>query len=144
MSARSSIDRLFMTIIERQESTFDAIRAGNDRLHRFTRSVLEASRQGAHDWTNVARGWAQRPTDIFGLYESISDAVANDQSRRLALWQEALEDLAESQREGQEVVRRGFGQVREAMESVQGNVPSFLRERVSALRRDEKEPVGKA
>lgn len=143
MSARSSIDRLFMTIIERQESTFDAIRAGNDRLHRFTRSVLEASRQGAHDWTNVARGWGRRPTDIFGLYESISEAIANDQSRRLALWQEALEDLAESQRDGQEVVRRGFGQVREAVESVQENVPSFLRERVSALRRDEKEPVGK-
>jgi hypothetical protein len=143
MTARSSIDRLFMAIIERQESTFDAIKAGNDRLHRFTRSVLEASRQGAHDWTKVARGWGQRPTDIFGLYESISDAVANDQARRLALWQEALEDIAESQRDSREVVRRGFGQVREAVESVQENVPSFLRERVSALRRDEKEPVAK-
>ncbi len=144
MSARSSIDRLFMAIIERQEATFDVIRGANERYHRFARSVLEASRQGAHDWTNVARGWAQRPTDIFALYESMSEAIANGQSRRLALWQEALEDLAESQREGQEVVRRGFGQVREAVESVQENVPSFLRERVSALRRDEKEPVAKA
>ncbi len=144
MTARESIDRLFMTLIERQESTFDAIRAGNERYHRFTRSVLEASRQGARDWTNVARGWAQRPTDVVGLYESISEAAANGQARRLALWQEALEDLSESQREGREVMRGGFGQMREAVERVQENVPSFLRERVSALRRDEAEPVAEA
>jgi len=144
MSARDSIDRLFMAMIERQETTFDAIRAGNERYHRFTRSVLEASRQGARDWTNVARGWAQRPTDIVGLYESISDAAANGQARRLALWQEALEDLAESQREGREVMRGGLGRVRQVVERVQGNVPSFLRARVASLQRDETEPVAKA
>ena len=144
MSPRDSIDRLFMMIIERQEATFETVRSANERYHRFTRSVLEASRQGARDWTNVARGWAQRPTDIVGLYESISEAVANGQSRRLALWQEALEDLAESQREGREVVRRGFGEVREAVERVQENIPSFLRARVPSLQRDETEPVAKA
>ena len=58
--------------------------------------------------------------------------------------QEALEDLAESQRESRDVMRGGLGRVREAVEAVQENVPSFLRERVSALRRDEKEPVAKA
>jgi len=144
MSARVSTDRLFMAIIERQESTFDTIRAANERYHRFARSVLEASRQGAHDWTNVARGWAQRPTDIVGLYESISEAAANGQARRLALWQEALEDLADSQREGREVMRGGLGRMREAMEAVQENIPSFLRARVPSLQRDETEPVAKA
>ena len=143
MSAGASIDRLFMAIIERQESALDAIRTGNERYHRFARSVLEASRQGTRDWTNVARGWAERPSDIFGLYESISEAAANGQARRLALWQEALEDLAESQRESRDVMRGGLGRVREAVEAVQENVPSFLRERVSALRRDEAEPVAK-
>jgi hypothetical protein len=144
MSPRDSIDRLFMTLIERHESTFDTIRAANERYHRFARSVLEASRQGARDWTNVARAWSQRPTDIVGLYESISEAAANGQARRLALWQEALEDLAESQREGREVMRRGFGNVRQAVESVQENIPSFLRARVPSLQRDETEPVAKA
>ncbi len=144
MSAGESIDRLFMAIIERQETTFDAIRAGNERYHRFARSVLEASRQGTRDWTNVARGWAQRPTDIVGLYESNSETAANGQSRRLALWQEALVDLAESQRESRDVMRGGLGRMREAVEAVQENVPSFLRERVSALRRNETEPAAKA
>ena len=144
MSARVSIDRLFMAIIERQETTFDAIRAANERYHRFARSVLEASHQGARDWTNVALGWTQRPTDIVGLYESISDAAANGQARRLALWQEALEDLKESQREGRDVVRRGLGEVREAVERVQENIPSFLRARVASLQRDETEPVARA
>ena len=143
MSARESIDRLFETIIERQESRFDTIKSINERYYRFVRSVIEATRQGAHDWTNVGRGWAQRPTDIVGLYESASEALANDQARRIALRQEMLDDLAESQRESREVVRRGFGEVREAVERVQETVPAFLRARVPALRRDEAEPVAK-
>ncbi len=144
MSARNNIDRLFEAISERQESTFDTVKGANERYHRFARSVIEGVRQGAHDWTNVAGSWAQRPTDIVGLYESASEAVANGQARRLALWQEFLEDLAESQREGREVMRRNFGEVREAVERVQETVPSFLRARVRSLRRDEAEPVAKA
>ncbi len=144
MSASDSIDRLFEAIRERQESTFDSVKGANERYHRFARSVIEGVRQGTHDWTNVARGWTQRPTDIVGLYESASEAVANGQARRLALWQEFLEDLAESQREGREVMRRNFGEVREAVERVQETVPTFLRARVRSLRRDEAEPVAKA
>ena len=143
MSARESIDRLIEAMTERQESAFDSIKGANERYHRFARSVIEGARQGTHDWTNVVRGWTERPTDIVGLYESMSEAVANDQARRLALWQELLEDLAESQREGREVVRRSFGEVREAVERVQESAPSFLRARVPALRRDEAEPVAK-
>ncbi len=143
MSARDSIDRLFETIIERQESSFDTIKSINERYYRFVRSVIEATRQGAHDWTNVGRRWTERPTDIVGLYETASEALANDQARRLALRQEMLEDLAESQREGREVVRRSFGEVREAVERAQETVPSFLRARVPSLRRDEAEPVAK-
>lgn len=143
MSARDSIDRLLETIIERQESSFDTIKGINERYYRFVRSVIEATRQGAHDWTNVGRGWAQRPTDIVSLYESASEALANDQARRIALRQEMLDDLAESQRESREVVRRSFGEVREAVERVQETVPSFLRARVPSLRRDEAEPVAK-
>ncbi len=143
MSARESIDRLFETSIERQESGFDTIKSINERYYRFVRSVVEATRQGAHDWTNVGRGWAQRPTDIVGLYESTSEALANDQARRIALRQELLEDLAESQRESREVVRRSFGEVREAVERVQESAPAFLRNRVPSLRRDEAEPVAK-
>ncbi len=144
MSARDSIDRLFEAISERQESTFDTVKGVNERYHRFARSVIEGVRQGSHDWTNVARSWTQRPTDIVGLYESALEAVANGQARRLALWQEFLEDLVESQREGREVMRRNFGEVREAVERVQETVPSFLRARVRSLRRDEAEPVAKA
>ena len=143
MSARESIDRLFGTIIERQESSFDTLKSINERYYRFVRSVVEATRQGAHDWTNVGRGWAERPTDIVGLYESASEALANDQARRIALRQEMLEDLAESQRESREVVRRSFGEVREVVERVQESAPAFLRARVPSLRRDEAEPVAK-
>jgi len=143
MSARESIDRLFETMIERQESSFDTIKSINERYYRFVRSVVEATRQGAHDWTNVGRRWAERPTDIVGLYESASEAISNDQARRIALRQEMLEDLAESQRESREVVRRSFGEVREVVERVQENAPAFLRARVPSLRRDEAETVAK-
>ena len=143
MSARTSIDRLFMAIMERQETTFEVIKAANDRYHRLGRSVIEGLRQGSHDWTSVAKRWAQRPTDIVGLYEWASEAAANGQARRLALLQELLEDMAESQREGREVMRRGIGEMREAVERVQENAPSFLRSRIPAIRRNEAEPVAK-
>jgi hypothetical protein len=100
MTARESIDRLFETIIERQESSFDTIKGINERYYRFVRSMVEATRQGAHDWTNVGRGWAQRPTDIVGLYESASEAISNGQARRIALWQEMLEDRPPQLRRG--------------------------------------------
>ena len=143
MTARESIDRMFETIIERRKARFDTIKSINERYYRFVRSVVEATRQGAHDWTNVSRRWTERPTDIISLYETASEALANDQARRIALRQEMLDDLAESQRESREVVRRGFGEVREAVERVQETVPAFLRARVPALRRDETEPVAK-
>ena len=143
MSARENIDRLFETITERQESSFDTIKSINERYYRFVRSVVEATRQGAHDWTSVTRCWVKRPTDIVGLYESASEALANDQARRIALRQEMLEDLAESQRESREVVRRSFGEVREVVERVQESAPAFLRARVPSLRREEPEPVAK-
>lgn len=145
MSPReSSIDRLFEAVIDRQESAFDAMKAGNERIHRFSRSILEGVRQESHDWNNVARGWMHKPTDVVGLYESVSEAFANAQARRLALFQELLEDFAESQREGREVMRRSFGEVREAVERVQENIPTFLRNRVPSLRRDEAEPVARS
>ncbi len=145
MSTRENVDRMFETMTERREATFDAIKAANERYHRFARSVIEATRQGSHDWTNVARGWARRPTDAVGLYESATEAMANDQTRRLALGQELLEDLAESQREGREMMRRRFGEVRQAMERVQETVPSFLRRpRARAGGREEAEPIAKA
>ncbi len=144
MSARSNIDQLFMTLIERQGSVFETIGATNERYHRFARSLIEGLRQGSHDWTNVVRGWTERPTDVVGLYESASEAIANDQARRLALWQEFLDDLAESQREGREVMRGSLGRMREAVDRVQESVPSYVRDRVSALRRDETEPVAQA
>jgi hypothetical protein len=144
MSTRDSIDRLATAVTERQDAVFEAIKGANERYHRFVRSVIEGSRQGVHDWTGVARAWTERPTDIVSLYESASEAFANDQARRLALWQEMLEDLAESQRESREAMRRGFGEMREAVERVTESAPSFLRARVPNLRRDSGEPVAKA
>lgn len=151
MSPREGLARLFEAVIERQESAFDSFRSTNDRVHRFSRSMLEGARQGAHDWTTVGRTWAGNPTDVVGLYESVSETIANGQARQLALWQEFLEDLAESQRESREVIRRSFGEVREAVvrvqetvERVQENVPSFLRSRVQNLRRNPAEPARKS
>ncbi len=132
----STTQRFFDALIERQETMFDTIRSSNDRYHRFVRSLVEGARQRSRDWTEVGRRFAQRPTDIVGVYEAVSEAVGNSQARTLALAREWLDDLVESQRESREAVRRGFGDVREAVERVQANAPSFLRR----ARRNEREP----
>jgi hypothetical protein len=124
---KASVGRLFDGILERQANVFDAIRSNNDRVHRFNRSLIEGARQGGRDWTEVGRRWATNPADFVGLYESLSEALGSAQARTLALAREWIDDVVESQRETREVVRQGFGDVREAMDRAQANVPPFLR-----------------
>jgi hypothetical protein len=120
-------DRVIDSVLERQSSLFDAIRSGNDRSHRFTRSIIEATRQGARDLVEVNRRFLANPTDLVGTYEAMSDAVADSQARTLALTREWIEDAAEAQREGREVLRQGLGDVREVVERARANAPEILR-----------------
>lgn len=124
---RQAADRLFDSILERQTSVFDAFRNSSERGHRFTRSLIEGYRQGSRDWTEVTRRWASNPTDVIGVYEAMSEAVGNSQQRALALGREWIDDVVETQRESREVVRQGFGDVRQVVERAQENAPQFLR-----------------
>lgn len=124
---RQAADRLFDSILERQASVYDAFRNSSERNHRFSRSVIEGYRQGSRDWTEVTRRWASNPTDVIGVYEAMSEAVGNAQQRALALGREFIDDVVESQREGREVVRQSFGDVRQVVERAQENAPQFLR-----------------
>jgi len=120
-------DRVLNSVLDRQANIFDAIRSGNDRSHRFARSVLEATRQGTRDWVEVNRRFLSNPTDLGGVYEAASDAVADSQARMLALTREWIEDAAEAQRESREVLRQSLGDVREAVERARANAPDILR-----------------
>ena len=71
----------------------------------------------------------------------MSEATGNSQSRSLALAREWLDDALESQREGQEVLRQGLGDVREAVQRVQENAPQFLRRNASQADNGQKETV---
>jgi len=126
-TATRTSDGVIDSVLERQSSLFDAIRSGNDRSHRFTRSIIEATRQGARDLVEVNRRFMANPTDVVGVYEAMSDAVADSQARTLALTREWIEDAAEAQREGREVLRQSLGDVREAVERARANAPEILR-----------------
>jgi hypothetical protein len=124
---KQAADRLFDSILERQTGLFDAARNVTERNHRFTRSIIEGARQGSRDWTEVTRRWIANPTDVVGVYEAMSEAVGNAQQRTLALGREWIDDVVEAQREGREVIRQSFGDVREYVERAQQNAPQFLR-----------------
>ena len=137
----SAVDRFFDSIIERQASVYDAVRSATERNHRFTRSIIEGARQSNRDWTEVGRRFINKPSDLIGVYEAMSEAVGNQQSRALALSREWIEDVVEGQREGREVVRQGIGDWREAIEQVQANAPTFLRRSGWSRRNHEKQPA---
>jgi hypothetical protein len=118
--------QFFDNIIERQATLFDAFRNAADRYHRFNRSILEGARHGVREWTDVSRKLVSSPTDVVGVYEAVADAVGNAQSRNIALAREWLEDQVEAQREAREVLRQGFGDVREAVQRAQDTAPAFL------------------
>lgn len=136
----STVDRFFDAVVERQASLFDAVRSSNERSHRFSRSLLEGARQSNRDWTDVGRRWLINPTDLVGVYEAMSEAVGNQQSRALALSREWIEDVVESQRESRQVLRQGIGDWREAIERVQANAPTFLRRTGWSRQNSDKQP----
>jgi hypothetical protein len=123
----TATDRLSNAILERQAGIFDAIRSSTDRNHRFTRSLIESARQGNRDWLEVGRRWVTSPADVTGIYEAVSDAIGNAQTRTLALSREWFEDAVETQRESRALLRQGLGDAREAVERAGARVPQFLR-----------------
>ena len=131
-------------MVERQASVYDTMRSGNERSHRFSRSLLEGARQSNRDWTEVGRRLLLNPTDLVGVYEAMSEAVGNQQSRALALAREWIEDVVESQRESREVLKQGIGDWREAIEQVQANAPTFLRRTGWSRRNSDKQPQAAA
>ncbi len=140
----STVDRFFDAVVERQASVYDTMRSTNERSHRFSRSLLEGARQSNRDWTEVGRRWLINPTDLVGVYEAMSEAVGNQQTRALALAREWIEDVVESQRESREVLKQGIGDWREAIESVQANAPTFLRRTGWSRRNSDKQPQAAA
>lgn len=143
-SARGNTsERLFDFLIERQIAAFETVRSTADRNHRFSQSLIEGARASSIDWTEVGKHWLSRPTDVIGLWEAASDAWSNGQQRTLALVREWLEDRVEVQRESTAAFRRGIGDVREVVESVQANAPDFLRRGIGRTNGSE-ERVGSA
>jgi hypothetical protein len=140
--ATTTTDRLSNAILERQASIFDAIRSTTDRNHRFTRSLIESARQGNRDWLEVSRRWVTNPTDVTGIYEAVSDAIGNAQTRTLALSREWFEDAVEAQRESRTLLRQGIGDAREAVERAGASVPQFLRRTRLVPARDGDTPSG--
>ena len=118
--------QFFESIIERQATLFDAFRSAIDRYHRFNRSILEGARHGAREWTEISRRAVSNPTDVVAVYEAVAEAVGNAQSRNIALAREWLEDRVEAQRDAREVVRQGFGDVREAVQRAQEQAPEIF------------------
>ena len=133
----SATDRIFDGILQRQATIFDVVRSSNERINRFNHSVIEGARQGSRDWAEVGRRWANKPTDIVGVYEAAAEALGNSQTRSLALAREWVEDATQSQRETADALRQGLGDAREAFQRVQESAPQLLR-RATARRDGEK------
>ncbi|MEX0684327.1 MAG: hypothetical protein WD904_12550 [Dehalococcoidia bacterium] len=129
----SAADRIFDNIVERQTSVFDAVRSGNERVHRFNRSLIEGARQSTRDWAEVGRAWVNNPTDLVSMYETASEAIGNSQARSLALVREWAEDTVEAQRESREVLRQSLGDVREVVQRVQEGAPELLERARTAI-----------
>jgi hypothetical protein len=126
-SRETATNQFFDSVIQRQAALFDTIRSATDRYHRFNRSLIEGARQSSQDWTDVGRRWLTNPTDFLAFYEAASEAIGNGQARTLALAREWVEDQLEAQRETRESLRKGFGDVREAVERARADAPEFFR-----------------
>lgn len=140
MVIRDTTTRLLDSLADTNDALIEALRAANERRSRFRRSLIEGARQGQRELLHLGRRWLEAPTDVFGFGEALAETVANAQVRALALAQEWLGDVAQSQREAREVLQRARGEVQRAWGEVRETVERFQAERPPWFLRASREP----
>jgi len=104
--ASTRVDQLFDTIDRSYDAAFDAARAGNERVFRFNRMVMEEAQRTQRERSALGRRWAEAPFDVVSLSNVVLETWTKRQRRRMELARSFLDDMAGMRDETREMVRR--------------------------------------
>jgi len=148
--------RFFDAVNQSYDAWIDAVRAANERGHRFSAALIEDAQRGQREFVELTSKWAEAPLDILGFYGSLMGAATKAQGRALDVSRQLFSEMGEAQKETREVARRvmtanrsageaavefGRGVFSRAGEAVQTAAQSAVPASLSDGRRMVREPV---
>jgi hypothetical protein len=117
MAGDDAATKLFEAMNEGSDAIIDAIRAGNDRGHRFTTALIEQAQEGQREAVEITRKWIEAPLDLLGLLSSVSEATTKAQGRALDATRQWFGEMADAQRETRDLIQKLLNANRHASEA---------------------------
>lgn len=106
MAANEPTAKLFDAINESSDAMIDAIRAANDRGHRFSTAVIEQAQESQREAVELTRKWADAPLDFLGFLSSVTETTTKAQGRALDATRQWFGEIADAQKESRDVIQR--------------------------------------
>lgn len=117
MATSEASERYYEALNETSDAIIDAVRAANDRGHRFATALIEQAQESQRDAVEFARKWAESPFDVIGLMSTITENTTKAQGRALDATRQLFSEMADAQKEGREVFQKVFNANRAAGEA---------------------------
>ncbi|MCH8849462.1 MAG: hypothetical protein IIC89_01400 [Chloroflexi bacterium] len=106
MAGNDAEGKFYEALNESSDTLIDAVRAVNDRNHRFTTALIEEAQESQRESVELVKKWAAAPFDIVGLFGSLIESSTKGQKRGLDATRQWFGELADAQKETQQVFQR--------------------------------------
>lgn len=106
MATTEAAEKYYEALNETSDAMIDAIRAANDRGHRFTTAMIEQAQESQREAVDFARKWAESPFDLIGLMSTLTENTTKAQGRTLDATRQLFGELSEAQKESREVFQK--------------------------------------
>jgi hypothetical protein len=106
MAGNDAAQKLFEAMNESSDALIDAIRAANDRGHRFSAALIEQAQESQREAAEFARKWASAPFDVSGLFSSLVESTTKAQGRAVEGARQWFSEIGDVQKETREIAQR--------------------------------------
>ncbi|MCH7579546.1 MAG: hypothetical protein IIB22_04825 [Chloroflexi bacterium] len=117
MANDDAASKYYEALNETSDAVIDAIRAANNRGHRFTTALIEQAQENQRDAAEITRKWAAAPFDMIGLMSSITESTTKAQGRALDATRQIFNEFSDVQKETRDIVQRVIAANRSANEA---------------------------
>ncbi len=117
MANADAASKYYEALNETSDAVIDAIRAANDRGHRFTTALIEQAQESQREAVELTRKWAESPFDLIGLLSSLTESTTKAQGRALDTTRQLFGELSDVQKETRDVVQKVINANRTAGEA---------------------------
>lgn len=117
MANADAASKYYEALNETSDAVIDAIRAANDRGHRFTTALIEQAQESQREAVELTRKWAEAPLDLIGLLSSLTESTTKAQGRALDTTRQLFGELSDVQKETRDVVQKVINANRTAGEA---------------------------